>query len=126
MHHTARAALAILGLTPTALGVKLLASHYTGHIYTLDFKTDGTTGTLTNTAHAEGCGTTPAWLQYYAEDKKLYCFDEDWNGKGTNAAYNVSDDGTLTVVGQVPTTGNDVHGLLYGGADGKSFVATAQ
>src|SRR5438067_461342 len=126
MHRTTQIALALLGLAPKALGLKLLASHYTGAIYTLDFKFDGAAGTLTSQGKVDGCGRLPGWLEYYSEDKKVYCFDESWYGSGFVASYNVSEDGTLSLVGQAPSTGNDVHGLLYGGPDGKGFVASAQ
>ena len=126
MHSTAKFAFAALGLAPTVLGAKLIASHYTGAVFTLDLKLDGGVSTLSSQAKVDGCGQLPGWLEYYPEDKTLYCFDESWYGSGLIASYNVSDDGSLKLFGQTPTTGNDVHGLLYGGPKGKSFVATAQ
>ncbi|KAF1961296.1 putative isomerase YbhE [Byssothecium circinans] len=117
-----RSVCALLSLAPSTFAVKLLASHYTGGIYTLDF----TNNTLTNKSKVEGCGRLPGWLEYYPSASVVYCFDESWYGSGYIASYNISTDGSLKLFQQAPTTGNDVHGLLYGGADGKGFVATAQ
>ncbi|CAI6334006.1 unnamed protein product [Periconia digitata] len=116
--------LTLLAALPSAMSVKLLASHYTGKIFTLDFDSSATA--LTSEASVEGCGRLPGWLEYYSDDQTVYCFDESWFGSGYIVSYNISDSGALTQYQQAPTTGNDVHGLLYGGADGKSFVATAQ
>ncbi len=115
-----------LVMAPAAMGATLLASHYNGKLYTLAFTQNGTSGSLAITYQTTGCGTTPGWLELYPESKTLDCFDESWAGNGTDASFWVDADGKLTLASQVPTTGNDVHGLLYGGPDGKSFVATAQ
>ncbi|KAF2260317.1 putative isomerase YbhE [Lojkania enalia] len=124
-----QALFASLGFAPIALGATLLASHYTGGLYTLSFNSNTTStgaSALSITSQATGCGELPGWLELYPQDKTLYCFDESWYGSGYIASYSVGSDGKLTLTGQTPTTGNDVHGLLYGGPDGKSFVATAQ
>jgi hypothetical protein len=127
------ALLAGLALLPAAFASNaiLLASHFNGAVFTLALNTqgtgiNGTQGTLAITSASGGCGSTPTWLQYYGDTKKLYCFDESWQGYGTMAEYNVSADGTLVVTGQAKTTGNDVHGVLYGGPNGRSFVATVE
>jgi 6-phosphogluconolactonase (cycloisomerase 2 family) len=113
-----------LALVPSAWGASLIASHFSGKVYTLDFQE--ASGQLSVVAETGGCGTIPGWIQLYSEDKALYCFDESWFGSGTIAKYNVASDGRLTVASQFRTTGNDVHGTLYGGSNGKGFVATAQ
>ncbi len=118
--------LAGISLVPAALSATLLASHYNGQIYTLSLTTSGTNGSLAITSQATGCGTTPGWLELYSDTKTLYCFDESWQGSGFIASYSVGPDGKLSLTSQLTTTGNDVHGLLYGGPDGRSFVATAQ
>jgi hypothetical protein len=119
-------AFAALGSVPSARGASLLASHFSGSVYTLDFTQNGDSGNLTITSSVAGCGVTPAWLQLYPDDKKLYCFDESWTGRGTVGSYNVASDGRLSIASQMPSVGNDVHGRLYGGSDGKGFVAAAQ
>jgi hypothetical protein len=125
-----RTLVAGLSLLPTVFAATstLLASHFSGAIFTLSLNTQGNngTGTLGITSAAGGCGTTPTWLQYYSDTKKLYCFDESWQGYGTMAEYNVSSDGSIVVNGQAKTGGNDVHGTLYGGPMGRSFIATVE
>ncbi|CZR57484.1 uncharacterized protein PAC_07373 [Phialocephala subalpina] len=100
-------------LLPTALAATsmLLASHFSGAIFSLALNTQGSNGTLAITSAAGGCSSTPTWPRYYADTKKLYCWDESWQGYSM-AEYNVSTDGTLTVNGQATPPGNDVHGLL--------------
>lgn len=118
--------LAGVSLAPGAWAATLIASHFSGGIYTLSLATAGTSGTLSVTSQATGCGTTPGWIELYADSRKLYCFDESWMGSGYIAEYSVANDGKLSLTGRVRTTGNSVHGLLYGGADGRGFVATAE
>ncbi|KAK0707979.1 Lactonase, 7-bladed beta-propeller-domain-containing protein [Lasiosphaeris hirsuta] len=118
--------LAGLGLAPAVHGATLVASHFAGGVYSLSLTTTGSSGKLAITSQASGCGTTPAWVEYYSDSKTLYCFDESWNGGGTNAQYSVNNDGRLTLAGSTKSSGNTVHGLLYGGPEGKSFIATAQ
>ena len=111
---------------PTASPATLIASHYTGKLYTLTFTPNGSGGSLTVGSPVTGCGTTPGWLQMYAEDKSLYCFDESWFGSGSIVKYSVGSDGKLTQTAQGKSTGNSVHGTLYGGSDGKGFIATVE
>jgi 6-phosphogluconolactonase (cycloisomerase 2 family) len=118
--------LAGLTLVPSALGATLIASHFAGGIYTLSLAAANTSGTLSITSQGTGCGTTPGWIELYADSRKLYCFDESWTGSGYISEYGVANDGKLSLTGQARTTGNSVHGLLYGGADGRGFVATAE
>ncbi|KAG9233734.1 Lactonase, 7-bladed beta-propeller-domain-containing protein [Amylocarpus encephaloides] len=117
-------------LLPTSFAMtsRLLTSHFNGAIFSLSLDTNhpGSNGTLAMTSASGGCGSTPTWLQYYDDTKSLYCWDESWQGYGTMAEYSVSTDGILTVAGQAKTTGNDVHGVLYGGPKGRSFIATVQ
>jgi 6-phosphogluconolactonase (cycloisomerase 2 family) len=119
--------LATIALAPGALGATLIASHFAGGLYTLSLSsTNCSSGTLSITSQATGCGTTPGWIELYSDTRKLYCFDESWMGSGLNAEYSVANDGRLSLTGQIKSSGNSVHGLLYGGADGRGFVATAQ
>jgi 6-phosphogluconolactonase (cycloisomerase 2 family) len=122
MQVISRIAVVLLAVTPAVQGVKLLASHFAGGVYTLDF----TGNKITQQAKADGCGKTPAWLSYYSADKTLYCIDESWAGSGNLVSYNVSSDGSLKQFAMAQTTGNSVHGTLYGGSNGKGFVATAE
>ncbi|KAL2173288.1 Lactonase, 7-bladed beta-propeller-domain-containing protein [Thermothelomyces heterothallicus CBS 202.75] len=120
-------AAAALALAPGALGANLIASHFSGTVYSLSLtSSSNSTGTLSVTSETDGCGATPAWLQLYSDTGKVYCFDESWLGSGSSAEYEIADDGSLTLTGTLQTTGNSVHGALYGGADGKGFVATVE
>ncbi len=118
--------LAGIALAPGAYGATLIASHFAGGVYTLSLAANNGSGTLSVTSQASGCGTTPGWIELYSDTRKLYCFDESWTGTGQNAEYSVANDGRLTVTAQTKTTGNSVHGMLYGGTDGRGFVATAE
>ena len=73
-----------------------------------------------------GCGVTPGWLEYNPLDKSVYCFDESWQGSGVITNYAVATDGKLTQKATQKTAGRTVHGTLYGGSQGKSFIATAE
>lgn len=118
--------LAGMTLTPCALGATLIASHFSGGIYTLSLASANSSGTLAITSQATGCGITPGWTEFYSDSRQLYCFDESWMGSGFIAEYSVANDGRLSMTSQLRTGGNSVHGRLYGGEDGRSFVGTAE
>lgn len=126
MHTLNPSCLAVVGLASAVLGDKLLASHYTGKVYSLDL----TNGTLKSTSSIGGCGKMPSWLTLDSETGTLYCFDESGAGQGVGGgvvtSYTVNSDGSLKQSGQAKTSGGDVHGWLYGGADGRGFVAMAE
>ncbi|KAL1841771.1 hypothetical protein VTJ49DRAFT_6609 [Mycothermus thermophilus] len=113
-------------LAPGALGATLIASHFSGQIYTLQYTGTNSSGTLAITSQTSGCGTMPAWIEYYGDTRQLYCFDEAWWGGGAIAEFSVGNDGRLSITGQGRSRGNTVHGALYGGPNGRSFVATAE
>ncbi|KAI1080765.1 putative isomerase YbhE [Whalleya microplaca] len=120
--------LAALGLVPKVYGATLLASHYTGEIFSLSFNAGESDAALAQTSSAAGCGTLPAWLHIDSGSTTAYCVDEDWNGSGMLASYSVDTDGSLTQTGQLNTSGASVHGTPYGGGDedGYGFIATVQ
>ncbi|RWA03833.1 hypothetical protein EKO27_g11273, partial [Xylaria grammica] len=109
---------ALLGLPAHVLGVNLLASHYTGKIYSLSF----TNNTLKVGAAATGAGTLPAWLGLDTSGgaKTVYSVDEDWFGSGVLASFTVGADGALTQTGKLTSSGASVHGTPY--ADAKFFA----
>ncbi|OTB02633.1 hypothetical protein M426DRAFT_61888 [Hypoxylon sp. CI-4A] len=115
-----------LSLAPEVFGATLLASHYTGKIFSLSYSGGGSNATLVTKSSIEGCGTLPAWLHVDAGSPTVYCVDEDWNGSGLLSSYSVGSDGTLTQTGQAVTKGSSVHGSPYGGGDvdGYNFIAT--
>ncbi|OTB18665.1 hypothetical protein K445DRAFT_8686 [Daldinia sp. EC12] len=116
--------LGTLGLLPEVLAANLLASHYTGKIFSLSFTGSGKNATLVNKSSVSGCGTLPAWL--HVDSGMVYCVDEDWNGSGILASYSVGSDGSLKQTGRAVTAGASVHGTPYGGEDGKGFIATVE
>jgi 6-phosphogluconolactonase (cycloisomerase 2 family) len=129
--HLVPVVLAALGLLPVALADKLLASHYTGQVYSLDLTVSGSTGTLQSTVSTSGCGKMPSWLTLDSDTGTLYCFDESGAGQqgvsgGVVTSYVVNTNGALKQSGQAKTAGGDVHGWFYGGSDGKGFLATAE
>lgn len=118
-------------LATVATADKLLASHYSGQIYSLDLTFSGSTGTLRSTSSLGGCGKMPSWLTLDSESGTLYCFDESGAGQqgvsgGVVTSYITNTDGSLKQSGQAMTAGGDVHGWYYGGSDGRGFVATAE
>lgn len=119
------AALPLL-LLSRAHGAILLASHYTGEIHTLSLSTEDAEASFTVTSSTSGCGTLPAWLQWDAATETLYCVDESWYGSGMAATFSAGPDGTLTQTGQATTSGASVHSTVFGGEDGRGFLATTE
>ena len=120
--------IALLPLLSHAWGTTLLASHYTGGIHTLSLElgVDGAEASLTTTGSSRGCGQLPAWLQWDADTQTVYCVDESWFGSGMAASFSVAADGSLIQTGQTTTSGASVHSALYGGEDGRGFLATTE
>ncbi|KAI1126909.1 Lactonase, 7-bladed beta-propeller-domain-containing protein [Nemania abortiva] len=109
---------ALLGLPAHVLGVNLLASHYTGKIYSLSFSNN----TLTVGSSVAGAGNLPAWLGLDTSGgaRTVYSVDEDWFGSGVLASFTVGEDGALTQTGKLTSLGASVHGTPY--ADAKFFA----
>jgi 6-phosphogluconolactonase (cycloisomerase 2 family) len=122
--------LAGLALVSDTVAVRLLGTHFSGQIYTFDLTfSNPTTGSIAVTSKTTGCGVTPTWLYLDQESKTVYCFDESWTGSGVLSQYKYDPSKgsqALTLSGQAKTPGNSVHGSLYGGKDGKSFVITSE
>ncbi|KAI8626372.1 putative isomerase YbhE [Xylariaceae sp. FL1651] len=110
---------AVLALPAHVLGVSLLASHYTGKIYSLTLNNS----TLTVTSSATGAGNLPSWLSYNSSSKTVYSADEDWNGSGTLASFTVGSTGVLTQTGKLTSSGASVYGTPYAGGN---FFATVE
>jgi hypothetical protein len=118
-----------LSLFTETFAVRLLASHFSGTIYTLDLNfASETSATLSVTSKATGCGVTPTWLYLDQSTRTVYCMDESWAGSGVLTQYSLgaNTSSTFTMTGQAKTPGNSVHGSLYGGANGKSFLITSE
>ncbi|RYP02471.1 hypothetical protein DL765_010737 [Monosporascus sp. GIB2] len=126
MSSTRLCLLTALQLLSQVHGAILLASHYTGKIHTLSLTTKGAQANFAITSSASGCGTLPAWLQWDSDTGTLYCIDENWFGRGMAASFSADADGKLTQTGQATTSGASVHSTIYGGGDGRSFLATSE
>lgn len=113
-----------LCLLSQVLGAKLLVTHFSGPLYTLDF--NPSSSSLKISSQASGCGQIPTWLTLDKESRTLYCFDESWYGSGVLSQYTVKSDSSVSLVASASTPGNSVHGALYGGSNGKGFVVTSE
>lgn len=112
---------ALLGLPVHVLGVNLLASHYTGKIYSLSYNN----GSLTVNPSATSVGTLPAWLGLDTSNgaKTVYSVDESWYGSGVLASFTVGANGSLIQTGALTSSGASVHGTPYANA---KFFATVE
>lgn len=114
-----------LSVLNSVTAVQLLATHFSGFIYTLDLqlKDDLSSGSIKVTSKNSGAGVTPAWL--HLEGRTLYAIDESWQGSGVLTQWQVGK-GSIKLQATAKTPGNSVHGDLYGGKDGKSFLVTSE
>ncbi|KAK7955182.1 hypothetical protein PG988_015876 [Apiospora saccharicola] len=116
----------LLASSQTALAAKLIASHFSGPIYTLDLAlTNATSGTLKVTGQVNGC-KMPSWVTVDKASDSIFCIDESGYGGGVLAQFAANDQAVLTPKASAPTLGNSVFGALYGGDDDRSFVITAE
>ncbi|UPX14855.1 uncharacterized protein EKO05_0005326 [Ascochyta rabiei] len=101
----------------------LYVSHYSGTINTLNFNSN-TLKLSSSTATGNGL---PSWLTYDDAGKALYIADETFYGasSGNLASFSVDGNGALNATGKGPTALGVVATSLYGGTDGRSFIANA-
>lgn len=122
---TAMRALALVSLalgTADAQSATLVASHFSGNLYSLSLSS----GKLSQTAALKAGGTWPSWLTYDGASRTLYTVDEaNWVGP-MFTEFKVASDGRLTQTATSPKSGGELHSTLYGGQDGKGFIAGAQ
>ncbi|KAF3002115.1 hypothetical protein E8E13_009916 [Curvularia kusanoi] len=108
----------------TAAAANLYAAHYSGTLNHLAF--NGTSLTLVS---SEKTGQTlPSWITYDAAGKALYVPDENFLDPASNAvlvSYSVGANGALTKKGNATTPRGGVATVLYGGKDGRGFIANA-
>ncbi|KAK8137360.1 hypothetical protein PG984_005300 [Apiospora sp. TS-2023a] len=140
MHLTYLAALTGLFTGPLApmVGVSahnLVISHMSpGGIYPLTYTpgSNGARGTVQVGTSVPGGATVPGWMTYDPVDKTLYVLDENQGFPGygvfgamvTGWQIHTNND-SFGLMGAAHTDGGDVHGSVYGGPDGRSFVAMA-
>ncbi|KAI7178871.1 hypothetical protein D0869_04472 [Hortaea werneckii] len=118
-HPTLTAAL----LVQSSVASQLFVSHLSGSVYSLTYESSNNgNGSLSIDYSTTECGNMPTWLDL--ESDVLYCFDESY-GAGVVSSFDIKNS-SFELRGQADTKGSDVHGCLYGGSNGSSFMATAQ
>lgn len=123
---------ALLALTAAgpARAANLLVSHYSGFIYSLSLTpSNGTVpASLALTSTLQGGGQTPSWLTLDAASSSLFVSDESELATPDPVLSNlqVNADNSVQVVANATGSPGQVHSTLYGGADGKGFIALAQ
>ncbi|KAK3326202.1 Lactonase, 7-bladed beta-propeller-domain-containing protein [Apodospora peruviana] len=117
----------LLGLLAT-LGdaAGLLVSHYNGNLYSLSFIQDGNTGQLAVKQTLKAGGGMPSWLTLDSDTGSLWVTDESTYGSPVLTQLQVGSDGTMKVTGTSKSNGGEVHSSLYGGSNGKGFIAAAE
>ncbi|KAF1828415.1 3-carboxy-cis,cis-mucoante lactonizing enzyme [Decorospora gaudefroyi] len=106
-----------------ASAANLWAAHYSRTINYLTF--NGSSLTLSSST-ATG-NLLPSWITYDSIGKALYIPDEVFYGAtgGSIVSFAIGTNGRLTATGNGSTPLGAVATALYGGADGKSFIANA-
>ncbi|RMZ71686.1 6-phosphogluconolactonase [Pyrenophora seminiperda CCB06] len=106
-----------------ASAANLWASHYSGTINYLTFSGNN----LALSSSSSTGNRLPSWLTYDDAGKGLYISDENFYGSsgGTLTSWSIGNNGSMKSAGTVPTPQGVVATALYGGSDGKSFVANA-
>ncbi|KAL6399622.1 6-phosphogluconolactonase-like protein [Ilyonectria robusta] len=104
------------------LAANLLASHFSGKLYTL---TLSDSGNLTIQSE-HNSGNWAKWTHFDAETQTLYVTDSAVPSPLGVTTFKVGADGSLTR--ELPhetslTDGGEVHLALYGGEDGRKFIA---
>lgn len=100
----------------------LFATHYSGTINYLTFEGSS----LTVTSSTRTGNTLPSWITYDGAGKSLYIPDENFYGQsGTLVSFSIGANGALTSSGKATTPQGVVAAALYGGADGRGFIANA-
>ena len=110
-------------LSGVASAANLWATHYSGTVNYLTFSGD----TLTLSKSTPTGNNLPSWITYDSPGKALYIADEFFYGTqgGNLVSFSIGSNGTLTATGKAPTPLGVVATALYGGADGRGFIANA-
>lgn len=117
--------LGLLSLLPTtALGANLLVSHFSGSVYSLSL--DDSNAALAITSQLSGVGGMPSWITLDQDTGILYVNDESKVDDPKLTVLRVNPDNTVQLEGTAAGSPGQVHNTLYGGVDGKGFVAVAQ
>ncbi|KAJ5101595.1 hypothetical protein NUU61_003817 [Penicillium alfredii] len=124
-----RLCLLLSTLIASASASRLWATHYNGHVYTLDLAGNNT---LSVTDKLKTCGGMPSWLTFDAATRTLYCSDEDGSADpsthGSLTALHAAPDGKLREMVKTEAVGGGVSSAIYGGkgkGKGKKYLAIA-
>lgn len=118
---------------PAATTATLLASHYSGTLYTLTLTLSGNatgaaagSGKLAVTSSLRAGGSMPSWLTLDSASRTLYVTDEiSWTGSASLTQLSVgAADGVMKVIATAKTTGGELHSGIYGEKGG--FLAVAE
>ncbi|EMD89139.1 hypothetical protein COCC4DRAFT_169272 [Bipolaris maydis ATCC 48331] len=106
-----------------ASAANLWASHYSGTLNYLTFSGNS----LTLSGSTPTGNNLPSWLTYDHAGKAIYVADEIFTGQsgGNLVSFAVGNNGTLSSQRKGPTPQGVVATALYGGSDGRSFIANA-
>lgn len=106
-----------------ANAANLWATHYSGTINYLTFSGKS----LTLSSSAKTGNNLPSWITYDSPGKALYITDEVFYGPSTGSlvSFAIGNNGTVTATGKGTTPQGVVASTLYGGTDGKGFIANA-
>jgi len=106
-----------------ASAANLWASQYAGTINYLTFNGNS----LALSSSSSTGNKLPSWLTYDHTGKALYIADENFTGtsNGTLTSFSIGNNGSLKSAGTASTPQGVVATTLYGGPDGRSFIANA-
>jgi hypothetical protein len=106
-----------------ASAANLWATHYSGTLNYLSFNGNS----LALTSSGPTGNNLPSWITYDNAGKALYVADEVFYGAngGNLVSFSVGNNGTVNATGKGPTPMGVVATTLYGGPDGRSFIANA-
>jgi hypothetical protein len=106
-----------------ANAANLWATHYSGTLNYLTFNEKS----LTLSSSSKIGNNLPSWITYDSAGKALYVPDEVFYGPSTGSlvSFSIGNNGSVTTTGKGVTPQGVVANALYGGADGKSFIANA-
>jgi hypothetical protein len=106
-----------------ANAANLWATHYSGTINYLTFSGNS----LTLSSSTSTGNKLPSWITYDNAGKALYIPDEVFYGAsgGNLVSFAIGTNGSLTATGKGSTPLGVVATALYGGTDGRGFIANA-
>jgi len=109
---------------------RLLASHYSGFVYDLSYTlpdlASDQSPQLSIAKSSKGCGIKPSWITLDVRANTAYCLDEDSSGHNELSSYSIAEGHVISPLAAPKAQGGSVHGALYGGKDGKGYLATVE